>query len=197
MAALALAAAACASGPSERPAPLRLADFKPEQVRRPVFFVRFTFASGFEDEERRTAVADYEGALLDGLNARAVLAPDVVFLRERDAKLDAAARLARARALGADHAVSVEVRAVRPVLATFCAETRRPLRASATLWGQAVSVVRASDGATRLQVPATGGGLEVYDVDADCTNPRESRRRPSAEALGEAVTRLLDRVVGP
>ncbi|HKB27195.1 MAG TPA: hypothetical protein VKG64_19350 [Methylomirabilota bacterium] len=198
--ALALLAAACAAGPSrpaERPGPMRVADFKPEQIRRPVFFVRFTFGSSFEDEEKRNEMADYEGALLDGLNTRAVLAQDVVFLRERDRKLDAPEILARARALGADHAVYVEVQAARPVQVRACADTRRPFLASATVWSQAVSVVRASDGATRLATLGRGDGLEVYDFDADCGNPRESKRRTATEALNDAVTKLLNRVVGP
>jgi hypothetical protein len=176
---------------------VRVADFKPEQIRVPVFFVRFEFASDFDAKERQAEITDYEGALLDGLNGRAVLAKDVVVLRERDAKLDAAAMLAKARLLGADHAVSVHVQAIRPAQPVFCDGTRRPFRAPATVWSQAVSVVRVSDGATRVAVPAMSGGLEVYDLDADCTNPRESRRRTPTEALNDAVTRLLNRIVGP
>ena len=105
--------------------------------------------------------------------------------------------LAKARLLGADHAVSVYVQAIRPAQPVFCDGTRRPFRAPATVWSQAVSVVRASDGATRVAVEAKSGGLEVYDLDADCTNPRESRRRTPTEALNDAVTRLLNRIVGP
>ena len=199
MAALALVAAACASasGPADRPGPMRVADFKPEQVRRPLFFVRFAFTSDFDDTERKGEIADYEGALLEGLNARAVLARDVVILRDREPRLDTAAVLAKARELGADHAVAVDVRAVRPAQPVFCAGTRRPFRASATAWIQTVSVVRASDGATRLAIAGPDGGLEVYDLDADCDNPRESRRRTPTEALNDAVTKLLNRVVGP
>ena len=176
---------------------MRVADFKPEQIRHPLFFVRFELASDYDAKERQAEIADYEGALLDGLNSRAVLAKDVVVLRERDAKLDAAAMLGKARLLGADHAVSVHVQAIRPAQAVFCDGTRRPFRAPATVWSQAVSVVRASDGATRVAVEAQSGGLEVYDLDADCANPRESKRRTPTEALDDAVTRLLNRIVGP
>jgi hypothetical protein len=197
LAALALLAAACASTSDRPPGPVRVADFKPEQLRRPVVVVRFTFTSGFEDREKQAQLADYEGALLEGLNARAVLAREVRILRERDPRLEPGAALAKARELGADHVVTVEVRAVRPAQPLFCAETRRPFRAQATVWTQQVSVLRASDGALRMAVPPVGGGLEVYDLDADCENPRESKRRTPAEAVNEAVMRLLNRVVGP
>jgi hypothetical protein len=195
--ALALFAAACAATTAGPPGPVRVADFKPEQVRRPVFVVRFAFTSGFEDKEKQAQLADYEGALLEGLNARAVLAPDVRFLRERDPRLEPGAALAKAREVGADHLVDVQVRAIRPAQPLFCAETRRPFRAQATVWTQQVSVLRASDGALRMAVPPLGGGLEVYDLDADCENPRESKRRTPTEAVNDAVTRLLNRVVGP
>lgn len=197
LAALAFLAAACASTMAGPSGPVRVADFRPEQLRRPLFVVRFTFTAGFQDKEKQGQLADYEGALLEGLNARAVLAREVRILRERDPRLEPGAALAKARELGADHVVSVEVRAVRPAQPLFCAETRRPFRAQASVWTQQVSVLRASDGALRMAVPPVGGGLEVSDLDADCENPRESKRRTPTEAVNDAVTKLLNRVVGP
>src|SRR2546423_2848396 len=200
LAALALVGAACASGadgPSGRGGPVRVADFKPEQIRQPVFFVRFEFASDFDTKERQAEIADYEGALLDGLNSRAVLAKDVVVLRERDAQLDPAAMLGKARLLGADHAVSVHVQAIRPAPAVFCDGTRRPFRAPATVWSQAVSVVRASDGATRVVVEAKSGGLPGYHLDPHRTNPPEARRGPPPPAPTHAATRRPNRNIGP
>lgn len=197
LAALLLLAAGCASTDSGAPAPLRAADFKPDQIRRPAIFVRFAFSGQFEDKEREAMLADYEGALLEGLNARAVLAKDVQLLRELEPGLEPAAAVEKARALGADHAVYVQVRVVRPAQPLFCAETRRPFRAPATAWSQMVGVLRVNDGARRLVVPGTGGGLDVYDFEPDCDNPRESRRRTPTEAINDAVTRLLNRVVGP
>ncbi len=194
--ALALLTAACASTSTNQPAPMRVADFKPEQVRRPVFFVRFAFSSEFDGRERQDQRSDYEGALLEGLNTRAVLARDVRFSGDREPRLLAPAALATARELGADHAVLVEVRAGRSAQPLFCQETRRPFRAPAAVWGQTVQVFRTSDGAMRLAVPP-GGGLEVYDLEADCDNPRQSKRRTATEALNDAVTKLLGRVVGP
>ena len=198
LAASVLVAAACASSPVTQPAPVRASDFKPEQIRRPAIFVQFVFSGQFEDKERQGMLADYEGALLEGLNARAVLAKDVQLLGERDPRLEPAAAVEKARALGADHAVYVQVRVVRPAQPLFCAETRRAFRAPATVWSQTVGVLRVSDGVTRLVVPATGGGgLEVYDFEADCDKPRDSKRRTPAEALNDAATKLLNRVVGP
>jgi hypothetical protein len=196
IAVLALVAAGCASTTSSQPAPVTAADFKPEQIRRPVLLVRFVFPPGVEDKDRQTQRADYEGALLDGLNARAVLAPDVQLLPERETRADPETALARARALGADHAIYIQVR-VGTLQAVFCGDSRRPFRAQAVAWSQMVSVLRVSDGARRLTVLGPGGGLEVYDVEPDCSNPRDSRRRTPTEAIDEAVAKLLDRVVGP
>lgn len=195
--ALALVAAGCAASTPGSPGYVRVADFKPEQVRQPAIFVRFVFAGAFEDKEKQVQLRDYEGALLEGLNERAVLAKAVIFLGERDPRLEPDAALAKARELRADHVVYVQVRAVRPAQPIFCSETRRPFRAQATVWGQQVDVLRVRDGALRIAVPGFGGALDVYDFDADCENPRASRHRPSAEAISEAVTRLLNRVVGP
>src|SRR5205823_2665129 len=75
----------------------------------------------------------------------------------------------------------------------FCRESRRPFRAPATVWSQTVQVLRTSDGATRLTIP-DDAGLAVTDFDADCDDPRASRRLPSGEAIASAVARLLTRV---
>lgn len=195
--AVALLAGGCLSTTADQPAPVTASDFRPGQVRRPAIVVRFVFAGQFEDTERQAMLADYEGALLEALNTRAVLAKDVRLLGEREPRLEPAAAVEKARAVGADHAVSVQVRVVRGAQPLFCAETRRPFRAPTTVWSQTVGVFRATDGATRLVVPATSGALDVYDFEADCDNPRESTRRTPAEASNEAVRRLLNRVVGP
>lgn len=195
LAASILLAAGCASMRTSEPAPRSAGDFKPQQVRRPAIFVSFGLSAAFSKEEEQSMPAEYEGALLEGLNARAVLATHARVLGKGDPKLDGPAALARARELGADHAVLVVVRGSRHE-PSFCRETRRPFRAPATTWAQTVEVLRTSDGAERLTVPAFAG-LEVNDLEPDCANPRASRRRPPSEALAEAVTKLLDRVVGP
>ncbi len=192
---LALVTAACASGRSDELAPRRAADFRPEQIHRPVLFVRLAFATRLEDNAREATRSDYEMALLEGLNARAVLARDVRVLAGGDGERDAGAALARARELGADHAIVVSVQ-LRSGEAVFCRETRRPFRAEATLWSETVQVVRTSDGAPRLAVPASSG-LEVNDFDADCENPRASHRRASGEVAVDAVNRLLGHIAGP
>jgi hypothetical protein len=176
--------------------PVRATDFKSSEIRQPVVFVQVAFGAGqYEDKERRAIPEEYEGALLEGLNARAVLTKEVrVSVGGRDATLDAA--LARARALGADHAIFVEVRLARGV-AAFCKESRRSaFQAQATLWAQRAEVARASDGAVRLRLTSSPT-LAVYDLDADCDNPRDSRRRSPAEAAAELVNRLLARLFGP
>ena len=195
LAVLGLAAAACASARGVEPVPIRAADFRPAQIRQPAFLVRLTFAGQRSDREREALPVEYEGALLEGLNARAVLARDVQVVAGRNVKLDARAALERARALGADHAIVVDVRvsADEPI---FCRGSRRPFRAPATVWSQSVQVLRTSDGATRLTI-ADDAGLAITDWDVDCDDPRASRRLPTGEAVASAVARLLTRVVGP
>src|SRR5256886_10743275 len=148
LALLTLAAAACVSPSGVERVPIRAADFRPAEVRQPAVVVRVTFAGGLSDREREALPAEYEGALLEGLNARAVLAKDVQVLAGGDAKLDAHAALERARTLGADHAIVVDVRVATGEM-IFCRESRRPFQAPATVWSQSVQVLRSSDGAAR------------------------------------------------
>src|SRR5947209_19123313 len=125
LAVLGLAAAACAAARGVEPGPIRAADFRPAQIRQPAFLVRLTFAGQRSDREREALPVEYEGALLEGLNARAVLARDVQVVAGRNAKLDARAALGRARGLGAEDAIVVHVRrrAGGPV---FRGGSRRP-----------------------------------------------------------------------
>ena len=190
-----LITAACVPPGGVEQAPIRAADFRPAQIRQPAVVVRLAFAERLSDREREALPAAYEGALLEGLNARAVLAKDVQVLAGGDQRLDAGAALERARALGADHTILVEVR-VATGEAIFCPESRRPFRAPVTVWSQSVQVLRVSDGAARLTIPGDAG-LSITDLDADCDDPRASRRLPTGEALASAVARLLTRVVGP
>src|SRR2546428_8498382 len=190
-----LAAVACASAGGVEPVPIRAADFRPAQIRQPAFVVRLAFAGQRSDREREALPVEYEGALLEGLNARAVLAKDVQVLAGDDAKLDAHAALERARTLGADHAIVVDVRVATGEM-IFCRGSRRPFQAPVTVWSQSVQVLRSSDGAARLAIPEDAG-LTVTDLDADCDDPRASRRLPTSDVIASAVARLLTRVVGP
>jgi hypothetical protein len=181
--------AACAT-PARQAAPERAPDFRPIEVREPVVVVRVSLAAGrFSDREREVLPARYEGTLIDGLDARALPPRDVQ--RVTSGALDPRAALERARAIGADHAILVDVELSRgePI---FC-QPGRPFRASATVWAQTLIVLRASDGATRLTL--TGPALAVTDLEADCDDPRQSRRRSGSEAATEAVSRLLTRLL--
>lgn len=197
--AAALLGAGCApaakkSAPS--PAPARGADFKPSEIRMPAITVHFTFGPGeFSEQERRSLPAEYEGAVLEGLNVRAVLARDVVLISDRQPRPDARVVLARAREVQADHAVIVEVNVTRGP-AEFCREARRaPLRTTATIWRQNVEVLRVRDGARRLAL-AESAALSTTDVEANCEKPAESQRRSTGDTLQKAVERLLTRLVG-
>src|SRR3989442_14938579 len=70
LAVLGLAAVACASARGVEPVPIRAADFRPAQIRQPAFVVRLAFAGQRSDREREALPVEYEGALLEGLNAR-------------------------------------------------------------------------------------------------------------------------------
>lgn len=175
---------------------MRASDFRPAQIRQPVIVVRLVLGQTDLGERERAALpGEYEGALLEGLNGKAVLARDVRILGAPDAKLDERAALARAREVGADHAILVEVRVARQV-ATACEETKRPRRGQATVWQQDVAVLRVSDGAARLRMIGSPG-LTAMDVEIDCDTPKSSRRRQPAETIADAVERLLTRVFGP
>lgn len=192
LAALLTLAAGCAS-PGVGPGPMRAPDFRPTQIRHPAVVVRIALGPGVLDEQDRPAlVRAYEAVLLDEFNARAVLLRDLRI--ETAGPLDAPAALARARAAGADHAILIDVRVERRDL-TFCRGARRPFRATVTLWSQRVEVLRARDGARRLAA-GDGDTLAVIDLLADCDDPRASRRRTREETLGEAVSRLLTRLLG-
>lgn len=177
------------------PLPTRAVDFKSSEIRQPAVYVRLSFGAGEWDARERAALpGQYEGALLEGLNAKAVLAKDVQVVPERDTGFDGRSALTRARALGADHAILVDVQVTQGV-ATFCAETRRPLRGPAMVLQQEVEVLRASDGAARLRVVRPA--LAVANVEIDCDKPREARMLTAEETLGAAVDKLLVRVFGP
>lgn len=194
--ALLLLASACAPVPDE-PAPTRAIDFKPIEIRMPAVIVQFAFGPGeFSERERESLPREYEGAVLEGLNARAVLARDVRLVSERERRPDARAALARAREVQADHAVIVEVTVTRRVT-EFCRGTRRtPLRELATTLSQGVEILRVSDGARRLALDPSPA-LSTTDFEPDCAKPAESQRRSAVETLQKAVDKLLTRLLGP
>ena len=196
LAALVLLAAGCAGGLAGEPTPTTATDFRPAQIRQPMIVVRVTFGPGtYDPRERDILAGEYQGALLEGLNARAVLARDVEVRGERDRKPEARAAVARARELGADHVIAVEVQVARAET-VFCRPERRPFYATVNVWRQGVEVARAADGALRVVV-AQGSALDQTEFDADCENPRRSRRLAPREAIEAAVKKLLGRVLGP
>ncbi|MGH7313746.1 MAG: hypothetical protein ACREJV_11270 [Candidatus Rokuibacteriota bacterium] len=188
--ALVLVLAACAGPASDAEAPGPAPDFTPAQIRHPAVVLRFVVGAGdFGAQERLSLPASYEGTLLEALDARAVPARDA----QRVSRLDRLAAAIRARDVGADHALLVDVR-VEKAETYFCREGRRPFRAPVTTWVQTAEVVRASDGVSRLTL--SGPALTVIDLEPDCDSPRESRRRSGSETVREGVNRLLKRLLG-
>ena len=192
--AVTVALAACAPLDTG-PVPTHAVDFKSSEIRQPAVYVRLSFGpGGWNASERAALPGKYESALLEGLDTKAVLAKDIQVVPERDARFDGPAALARARAIGADHAILVDLRVTQEVT-TFCTETPRPLRGPAVVLSQEVEVLRTSDGAPRLRLVRPT--LAVANVEIDCDNPRDARRRTPEETLGAAVEKLLGRVFGP
>lgn len=187
--------AACTS-PARAPASrasLPREPFKASEMRQPAVFVRFQFGPGtFSARERALLPAEYEGALVEALNARAVVARDVRLVAAGE-RFDVGAAARRAREVGADHAIVVDVTLARGET-VFCRETRRAFRAAATVWSQRAEVVRASDGVARLAMEPPG--VEVSDLQADCDDPRKSERRPAADTMSGAIDRFLERLLG-
>lgn len=194
---------ACSSSPvrstpragasSQRTAPAGM-DFKPAQVREAAVVLRFEFGTGtFENDERSALPAQYEGTLLEALNAKALLTRDLRVLGKGE-RFDPRSGIARARELGADHVIFVGVKIDRGEM-SFCSRSRQPLRVATTRWTQTAEVIRVSDGATRLTVPAPG--IQSGEFEADCESPRSSRQRSRDDTLTEGVEALLKRVAGP
>ena len=193
IAALVEVLAACAlPAPTQEVIPTRASDFRPSQIRQPVVFAQLRFDAQYGEEERKAMSQEFEGVLLEELDARAVLAKEVRVV-VGDSKRDPGPALARARELGADHAILVDVRVARGPL-VFCQNTRRRFQATATQWGQSAEVIRASDGQVRYRI-VPGSLPAVVDLDADCDSPRDSRRLTTTEAFAESVKRLLARLL--
>ena len=172
----------------ERGQPLRSSE-----IRSTALFVSVELGAGtFTERERAALPANYEGALVEALNGRAVLAPDARLLGVRE-RIDFSRAAMRAREVGADHAIIVVTYLTRGER-VFCGDTRRPFRASATQWSQTADVIRANDGARRLTIAHPG--IEVSDLEPDCDDPRASRRRAMVDTMTDAIERLLKRLLG-
>lgn len=166
--------------------------FAPLTLRQPAVFVRVQLGPGqWSERQKSSLAAEYEGALVEAMNARAVLARDVRLLAPRDA-LDRQAALSRAREVGADHAVLVEAK-IEQTEREFCKGTRGAFRRLTTVWTQRLVAVRASDGAVAFE---TLNPVEVTGFEPDCDAPRESRTRSPADELAHAVETLVARLLG-
>jgi hypothetical protein len=194
LAALAVVCGAC-TAPVAPPGPLRAPDFRPQQIRQPALSVLVSVPpEQFSDREREAMPAEYESALLEALNARAVLARDVQVSVDRARAADRRTALDRAREVGADHAVVIGVQVSRGER-ILCRQGRRPLHGTVTVWQQEVEVLRAGDGARRLALE--GAPLEAVDLEVDCDNPSGARRRSPTETIAAAVDVILSRILGP
>jgi len=172
----------------------RANDFRAAQVRQAVVLVRVVVASTSElsERDRKDLPALYESALLEALDARAILVRDVRSVEARGAVPETAAAAARAREVGVDHALVVSLR-VEPDVVRVCEETRRPMQGRATVWRQEARVVRAADGGERLRAEVT-----TPDVEVECEGARPSVRRRGVQATATAaVDGLVRKMLAP
>jgi hypothetical protein len=184
----ALLAASC-TGPLARPSPTRVADYRGSEIRRPAVTVRLAFGPGdFGEHERATLPEAYAGALIDALDAAAVLPVDVSV----GAALDRAAALARAQEVRADHAVIVDAKVARG-LRTYCRDATRSFTVGVTSWTARLDVVRTTDSATRLIEPE----LEVADFEEDCDDPRSSQRFTIEQTIAASVRKVVTSLLRP
>jgi hypothetical protein len=192
---LSVLTAGCASTTGDRhPPPIRATDFRPTEIRRPAVLIRLRLAElHLTERQAKTVPGDYEGALLEGFNTRAVLVKDTRVVSDRDPVIDTPSALARAREVAADTLVVVDAEAQRQTI-VVCEDTPRPRRGQATVLRQRVEVVRVSDGATRLRI-VDSPSLDVPMIDVDCDTGR-ARDREINEMLSDGTERLLERLLG-
>lgn len=191
---LALLVAGCTlAGRSDAPtSPVRASDFRSAELRQAVVLVRVVIgsAAALSERERKDAPALYESALLEALDARAILVRDVRSVDATASVPNAGAAAARARDVGVEHALVVSVH-VEPSVVRVCEDTRRPLQGRATVWRQEGRVVRAVDAGEPVRAEVT-----TPDIDAECDGPRPSVQRRGVQATAAAaVERLLAKML--
>ena len=191
--ALMLAGCAASSSTPESPrgAATPTASFDARTFRQPAIVVRVEVRQSQVSKRETEAIPDdYQGLLLEGLNAKAIVPRDVTIVGARE-KLDQARAVARAREIGADHALLVDV-AVARAETLFCRGTRRAFTAVTLNVAQEATVIAATDGAVRWKAER----LEATSIEPDCETPRDSQRRSTNETLQAAIDRLLTRLLG-
>jgi hypothetical protein len=187
-----LLAAGCASITGNREAPpARAADFTPAEIRETAVLIRLSLAN-VADRQRASVAADYEGALLEALNGRAVIVRDTRVLGDRERATDTTAALTRARDLGAGALIVVDARMTSRRI-SVCEASERPRRIESAVLAQRVEVLRAADGATRLRIV---DGLDVPGVQVDCDAGR-ARRRTMQETFTDAAETIVRGLLGP
>ena len=183
--------AGCVSMTGDRDVmPARAPDFTPAEIRQTTLLIRLSLTT-LADRRRQSVAADYEGALLDALNERAVIVKDARVLADHERPPDTAAALAQARGLDADALIVVDVLLTSRRIAV-CEDTR-PRRIEIPLLAQKVEVLRTRDGATRLRIV---DGLEAPMVEVDCDTGR-ARRRTVEEVVGTAAEKVVQGLLGP
>jgi hypothetical protein len=188
---LAVGCSTRSTSPPPHTTPVIRGDFRASQIRQTAVVLRIQVspAARLPDSDRSALPSVYEHMLVEALDARALLVRDMQRVTGGDVARQAAAR---ARDVGADHALAVELE-VEPDIVRLCEEMAQPLRGRTTVLKQQATIVRASDGQVRASTE-----VSTPVVEAECDSRRPIVRGRSVDATAAAaVERLLGRLLGP
>ena len=178
---------------SPGPVAVRHPDYRPAEMRRPAVVLQVSldqtgFGEGeFTRAERASIPDQFEAGLIDALNSQGLFPLDVALTASQ--KIDRAQALARARSLGADVLLLVDMRLGRRGI-VYCRETSRPFVARSTVLAVTLEVLRVSDGTRLLLEPPIAGQL-LTDIEAECGRERSIRRLSIEELAGAGISRML------
>jgi hypothetical protein len=190
-----LAASGCAGGIGSGTPPFREPGFRATSVRRPALLVRVSVPAELGPGERDRIPADYEAAVVEGLERLGVLAVDMASVPGTSARpledLDWPAALRRAREAGAEQLVIVDARLSQANL-THCKPAGRARSGPTTFWDVGLEIRRVADGQPLLVEPPAED-MRAVDVELDCKTGRLIRRK----SMDELITDSVGLVLGP
>jgi hypothetical protein len=155
--------------------------------------VRVSVPAELDKRERDRIPADYEAALVEGLDRAGILPVDIATVPGSSARplegLDRPVALNRALEAGAEQLVIVDARLFHGNL-THCKQSRRALTGPTTFWDVGLEIRRVAD-AKPLLVEPPAEDLRAVDVELDCKTGRLIRRKSMDELITDSVGLVL------